>query len=214
MGFMAVDLGAPFVEVNGVPGYQPAFDGDRPGIGNSSARPDEIIWCVFMDYTNCTNNQHASELSLPGGTIPMGVEIQQTSFAFLSPGLTNMYFVKWKLINKSNDQWDSTFTAIACDPDVGDSGDDAAGCDSTQDIAFCYNFDNDDIDYGAAPPAVGFKYLQSPIIYTGDPNDTAKLPYGNLVGYKSIGLSLFTTFKNQEMNAMVILIKHLEHIIS
>lgn len=191
-----VDLGAPYVEVNGIPGYQPEFDGDRPGIGNSSAKPDEIIWCVFMDYTNCTNNQHASELSLPGGTIPMGVEIQQTSFAFLSPGLTNMYFVKWKVINKSNDTWDSTFTAIACDPDLGNSGDDAAGCDSTQDIAFCYNFDNDDPDYGAAPPAVGFKYLQSPIVYTGDPGDTAKLPYGNLIGYKSIGLSLFTTFFN------------------
>lgn len=191
-----VDLGAPYVEVNGVPGYQPSFDGDRPGIGNSTARPDEIIWSVFMDYTNCTNNQHASELSLPGGTIPMGVEIQQTSFAFLSPGLTNMYFVKWKVINKSNNEWDSTFTAIACDPDVGDSGDDAAGCDSTQDIAFCYNFDNEDVDYGAAPPAVGFKYLQSPIVYTGNPNDTAKLPYGNLVGYRSIGLSLFTTFFN------------------
>lgn len=191
-----VDLGAPYVEVNGIPGYQPEFDGDRPGIGNSIARPDEIIWSVFMDYTNCTNNQHFSELSLPGGTLPMGAEVQQTSFAFLAPGLLNMYFVKWKIINKSNDVWDSTFTAIACDPDLGNSGDDAVGCDSTQNIGFCYNQDNEDIDYGTAPPAVGFKYLQSPIVYTGDPNDTAKLPYGNLVGYKSVGLSLFTTFIN------------------
>ncbi len=191
-----VDLGAPYVEVNGVPGYQPEFDGDRPGIGNSVARPDEIIWSVFMDYTNCTNNQHFSELSLPGGTLPMGAEVQQTSFAFLAPGLLNMYFVKWKIINKSNDVWDSTFTAIACDPDLGNSGDDAVGCDSLQDIGFCYNQDNEDPDYGSAPPAVGFKYLQSPIVYTGDPNDTAKLPYGNLVGYRSVGLSLFTTFLN------------------
>lgn len=191
-----VDLGAPYVEVNGIPGYQPEFDGDRPGIGNSIARPDEIIWSVFMDYTNCTNNQHFSELSLPGGTLPMGAEVQQTSFAFLAPGLLNMYFVKWKIINKSNDVWDSTFTAIACDPDLGESGDDAVGCDSTQNIGFCYNQDNEDTDYGTAPPAVGFKYLQSPIVYTGDPSDTAKLPYGNLVGYKSVGLSLFTTFIN------------------
>ncbi|HAX48789.1 MAG TPA: hypothetical protein PK605_06770 [Ignavibacteria bacterium] len=191
-----IDLGAPYVEVNGIPGYQPEFDGDRPGIGNSSARPDEIIWCVFMDYTNCTNNQHASELSLPGGTLPMGAEVQQTSFAFLAPGLTNMYFVKWKIINKSNDTWDSTYTAIACDPDLGDAGDDAVGCDSLQNIAYCYNQDNVDVIYGAAPPAVGFKYLQSPIVFTGDPNDTAHLPYGNLIGYKSVGLSLFTTFAN------------------
>lgn len=195
-----VDLGAPYVEVNGVPGYQPSYDGDRPGIGNSFARPDEVIWSVFMDYTNCTNNQHLAEISLPGGTPPMGVEIQQTSFAFLAPGLTNMYFVKWKIINKSNDVWDSTFTAIACDPDVGDSNDDAVGCDSTNNIAFCYNFDNEDTDYGTAPPAVGFKYLQSPIIYTGNPSDTAKLPYGNLVGYRALGLSSFNYFANLSGN--------------
>lgn len=191
-----VDLGAPYVEVNGIPGYQPEFDGDRPGIGNSAARPDEIIWCVFMDYTNCTNNSHLAEVSLPGGTLPMGVEIQQTSFAFLAPGLTNMYFVKWKIINKSSNVWDSTFTAIACDPDLGDAGDDAVGCDSTQDIAFCYNQDNVDPIYGSAPPAVGFKYLQSPIVYTGNPSDTVKLPYGNFVGYRAVGLSLFTSFEN------------------
>lgn len=191
-----VDLGAPYVEVNGVPGYQPDFDGDRPGIGNSFARPDEIIWSVFMDYTNCTNNQHISELSLAGGTLPIGVEIQQTAFAFLAPGLLNMYFVKWKLINKSGNTWDSTFTAVMCDPDLGNANDDAVGCDSINNVGFCYNFDNDDIDYGVAPPAVGFKYLQSPIIYTGDPSDTAKLPYGNLVGYRAIGLTSFNAFLN------------------
>jgi hypothetical protein len=111
-----------------------------------------------------------------------------------------MYFVKWKIINKSNDVWDSTFTAIACDPDVGDSNDDAVGCDSTNNIAFCYNFDNEDVDYGTAPPAVGFKYLQSPIVYTGDPADTAFLPYGNLVGYKALGLSSFNYFANLSGN--------------
>lgn len=191
-----VDLGAPYVEVNGIPGYQPSYDGDRPGIGNSQARPDEIIWSVFMDYTNCTNNPHNSELSLPGGTLPIGVEIQQTSFGFLAPGLLNMYFIKWKIINKSSSVWDSTYTAIACDPDLGNANDDAVGCDSTQDIAFCYNFDNDDPIYGAAPPAVGFKYLQSPLVFTGNPNDTVRLPYGIFVGYRAVGLSLFTTFLN------------------
>ncbi len=192
-----VDLGAPYVEVNGIPGYQPEFDGDRPGIGNSEARPDEIIWFVFMDYTNCTNNIHASELSLPGGTLPIGVEVQQTSFAFLSPGLTNMYFVKWKIINKSGNVWDSTYTAVNCDPDLGDYNDDLVGCDSVRNVGFCYNFDNVDPIYAnEAPPAVGFKYLQSPIVYTGNPNDTAHLPYGNLIGYKAIGLTSFNYFRN------------------
>jgi hypothetical protein len=191
-----VDLGAPYVEVNGIPGYQPNFDGDRPGIGNSTTRPDEIIWCVFMDYTNCTNNIHVSEISLPGGTLPLGVEVQQTSFAFLAPGLLNMYFVKWTMINKTNSQWDSVYTSVVCDPDVGYAFDDAVGCDSTQDIGFCYNFTNNDAQYGTAPPAVGFRYLQSPIEYTGNPADTVKLPYITLVGYKELGLTSFNTFLN------------------
>ena len=60
-----VNLGAPYVEVNGTPGYQPSFNGDRPGIWHTTARPDEIVFTVYMDYKNCTNSIHASELSLP-----------------------------------------------------------------------------------------------------------------------------------------------------
>lgn len=194
-----VDLGAPYVEVNGIPGYQPDYDGgDRPGIGNSDAKPDEIIWTVFMDYTNCTNNIHASELSLPGGTLPLGVEMQMTAFAFLSPGLTDMYFVKWKIINKSNNTWDSVYTAIGNDADIGENAnDDAAGCDSINNVGYIYNFDNNDEGgYGAAPPCVGFKYLQSPYYFTGNPNDSTFLPYDTLVGYKSLGLTSYNTFRN------------------
>ncbi len=194
-----VDLGAPYTEVNGIPGYQPDINGgDRPGIGNSEASPDEIIWTVFMDYTNCTGGIHASGLSLPGGSLPLGVEIQMTAFAFLSPGLTDMYFVKWKIINKSNDTWDSVYTAIANDADLGgNADDDAAGCDTANNVGFIYNFDNNDEGgYGAAPPAVGFKYLQSPYVFTGNPNDSTFLPYDTLVGYKALGLTSYNTFFN------------------
>ncbi len=194
-----VDLGAPYTEVNGIPGYQPDINGgDRPGIGNSEASPDEIIWTVFMDYTNCTNGIHASGLSLPGGSLPLGVEIQMTAFAFLSPGLTDMYFVKWKMINKSSSTWDSVYTAIANDADLGgNADDDAAGCDTANNVGFIYNFDNNDEGgYGTAPPAIGFKYLQSPYVYTGNPNDSTFLPYDTLVGYKALGLTSFNTFFN------------------
>ncbi|MBL8015794.1 MAG: hypothetical protein JNK43_00865, partial [Ignavibacteria bacterium] len=194
-----VDLGAPYTEVNGIPGYQPDFNGgDRPGIGNSEAKPDEIVWTVFMDYTNCTNGVHASGLSLPGGTTPLGAEVQMTAFAFLSPGLTDMYFVKWKVINKSSNTWDSVYTAVANDADIGDpSDDDAAGCDSVNNVGFIYNFDNnDEAGYGAAPPCIGFKYLQSPYVYTGNPNDSTFLPYDTLVGYRSLGLTSYNTFLN------------------
>jgi len=191
-----VDKGAPYVEVNGIPGYQPGWNGDRPGIGNSNARPDEISFMVFMDYTNCTDNLHIAEISLPGGTLPLGVEIQQVSFAVNIAPYADMYFIKWKIINKSSNIWDSTYICIADDPDIGDGTDDAAGCDSVRQMGYAYNGDNYDPMYGNAPPAVGYRILQSPMKQTGNPLDTAKLPYGIYIGYKLIGLTGYNVFIN------------------
>jgi hypothetical protein len=190
-----VQKGAPYVEVNGIPGYQPAWNGDRPGIGNGmTARPEELLFMVYMDYSNCTNNLHSSEISLPGGTLPLGVEIQQIVFNFNCFPLRDMYFIKYRIINKSSLNWDSTFISFPNDIDLGDSNDDALGCDSMKNIVFAYNGDNNDNDYGTNPPAMGFKFLQSPLINTGLNIDTAYLPYDTLIGYKLTGLSSFNLF--------------------
>jgi hypothetical protein len=192
-----VEKGAPYVEVNGIPGYQPAWDGDRPGIGNGmAARPEEILFMVYMDYTNCTDSIHTSELSLPGGTPPLGVEIQQIVFNFNCFPLRDMYFVKYRIINKSSLVWDSTFVGICSDSDLGDASDDASGCDTLRNLGFTHNHDNNDPQYGPNPPAVGIRLLQSPLRYTGSINDTAKLPYDTLTGYKHIGMTTHNSFKN------------------
>ena len=179
-----VNQGAPYVEVNGIAGYQPGWNSDRPGTGNGNARPSEMIFTVFMDYTNCTNNPHFSELSLPGGTLPLGVEVQQLAYAFDVDGFRDTYFVRYKIINKSDKVWDSTYIGLVNDADLGDAGDDAVGCDTTRNVGFTYNFDNNDADYGAAPPAVGYRMLQGPVVFTGNNSDTAKLPCNTLIGYK------------------------------
>jgi hypothetical protein len=189
-----VEKGAPYVEVNGIPGYQPAWNGDRPGIGNGmTARPDELLFMVYMDYTNCTNNVHQSEISLPGGTLPIGVEIHQLSFMFNCPPLQNTYFVKWKIINKSQYNWDSTYFSFYNDIDIGagvcGAHDDAVGCDTTREMVFGYNGDNEDCNYGTNPPAIGNRYIQTPLRFTGNNNDTAKLPYDTIAGYLMTGLS-------------------------
>jgi hypothetical protein len=190
--------GAPYVEVNGIPGYQPSWNGDRPGIGNGmSARPDELSFFMFMDYTNCTNDQHLSEISLPGGTLPIGVEIQQINFMFNCFPLRDMYFVKYRIINKSSLIWDSTYITNVNDPDIGESFDDAAGCDSTRNLGYHYNFGNNDPQFGNNPPAIGNRILQSPLKLTLNNNDTAKLPYDTLVGYKLTGMSGFYSFLGQ-----------------
>ncbi len=191
-----VEKGAPYVEVNGIPGYQPAWDGDRPGIGNSmTARPEEILFMVYMDYTNCTDSIHYTELSLPGGSKPLGVEIQQIVFNFNCFPLRDMYFVKYRIINKSSLLWDSTYISIVSDSDLGNASDDASGCDTIRNMGFVYNFDNDDSDYGTNPPAVGIRLLQSPLRFTGSQSDTAKLPYDTLTGYKLVGMTTHNSFK-------------------
>ena len=192
-----VQKGAPYVEVNGIPGYQPAWNGDRPGIGNGmTTRPEELLFMVFMDYTNCTNNIHSSDLGLPGGSLPLGVEIQQLVFNFNCFPLRDMYFVKYRIINKSSLVWDSTYIGICSDSDLGNADDDKTGCDTIRNMGFVYNGDNNDGQYGTNPPAVGIRLLQSPLKFTGINTDTAKLPYDTLTGYKIFGMTAHNTFKN------------------
>ncbi len=192
-----VQKGAPYVEVNGIPGYQPAWNGDRPGIGNGmTARPEELLFMVYMDYTNCTDSIHRSELSLPGGTKPLGVEIQQLVFSFNCFPLRDMYFTKFRLINKSSYNWDSVYFSSANDPDIGNISDEPAGCDSTRDLGFQYKMQNTDPDYGLNSPSFGTRFVQSPLIYTGNSNDTAKLPYDTLISYKLLGMTSYNKFQN------------------
>ena len=192
-----VSKGAPFVEVNNIPGYQPGWNSDRPGIGNGShARPEEICFSVYMDYTNCTNDIHSSEISLPGGTLPLGVEIHQITFGYNCVELRNMLFVKWRIINKSLLSWDSTYVSIVNDMDIGFASDDGFGCDTVRNLGFMYNFDNNDEgNYGINPPACGLRFLQSPLRHTGNNIDTARLPYDTLIGYKMTGLSGANLFR-------------------
>jgi len=185
-----VDKGAPYVEVNGIPGYQPSWNGDRPGIGNGmTARPIELSFMVYMDYTNCTNNYHETGFALPGGTLPLGLEIQQLVFMFDCYPLQDMYFMKLRLINKSSVVWDSTYFAVLNDQDVGNSFDDAGGVDTAKHMVHSHNADNDDQDYGPNPPAIGCRLLQSPLRFTGNLLDTAKLPYDTITGFKLNGLT-------------------------
>ncbi|NOS84339.1 MAG: T9SS type A sorting domain-containing protein [Ignavibacteria bacterium] len=179
-----VNQGAPYVEVNGLPGYQPGWNSDRPGNGVNSSRPEDLMFSVYMNYTNCANEPHDVELSLPGGSLPLGVEIQQVTYAYRLPGLLNSYFVTFKFINKSLLNWDSTFITLVNDGDIGEGNDDAVGCDSSKNLAYTYNYDNIDNIYGQAPPAVGYKLVQGPVTYTGHNTDTAKFPCYDKTGYR------------------------------
>ena len=119
---------------------------------------DQTLWTVYNDADTF---QHINFKSLP-----LGIEVQQTIFGNRMPPTTafDFLFIRWLIINKGMNHLDSVNFSIWCDPDLGDSGDDFVGCDTVLNLGYCYNSNNNDAEYGAAPPAVGFQLLQGPIV--------------------------------------------------
>ena len=123
-------------------------------LGNPVLLGDALIWSVFND-ANSALHAHAA-----GSTPPLGVEVQQSVFAFSRQGsLGRVVFVKWRLANKGANQLDSAYVSFWADTDVGDPGDDLAGCDTTRNLGYAYNESSNDNVYGSTPPAIGFHML-------------------------------------------------------
>lgn len=135
--------------------------------GNPLLYGDATIWSVYNDADPAIRTTQA------GRTLPLGVEVQQTVFAFNRSGpLGDMIFFRWKLVNKGPETLDSAYVSLWSDPDLGGSGDDLVGCDTTLALGYCYNADSDDNVYGTQPPAVGFRLLQGPTLQQGSVQDT------------------------------------------
>ena len=83
---------------------------------------------------------------------------------------------------------------VVSDPDLGWSSDDYIGCDSSLNMGYCYNSDNDDdisqsmYAYGLNPPAFGMDLLRSTINYNTNPPVTlGATGYVYFTGYWSSG---------------------------
>ena len=151
---------------------------------------DETLWAVFNDADPSAHINHA------GSTSPVGVEVQQTTFAFdREVPLGNVIFVRFRIINKGPNTLDSTYISVWSDPDVGDAMDDYVGCDISSSLGFCYNADNSDELYGLAPPCVGYDLLQGPIV-PGDSTDTAYVSGIPKPGYKNLHMVSFVKYIN------------------
>ena len=144
--------GAPYedVNINGV--YEPSID--VPGFKGA----DQTIWFVANDLNpSLTQNLYGSN--------PIGMEVQVTIWSYFQHEAVNhVFFKKYKLINKSNTTFDSTYISMWADPDIGDAGDDFAGCDSTLNLGYAYNGSDYDNIYEFTPPAIGFTLLKGPTI--------------------------------------------------
>jgi hypothetical protein len=218
-----VDLGAPYVERNGQPGYQPppAFNDDstvaplftpamlisgnydEPGIAGIDPKSpaDQVVWTVFNDLErSATLNLYKSE--------PMGLEGQVTLWGYKrTDALGNLYFKRLKIINKggvvintAGDKGsfyiDSMYVSQWSDPDLGDSGDDLCGSDVALSLGFAYNGNPVDVEYrkfNLAPPAVGYDFLQGPLV-NGLAGDSAVFDLKRVYGKKNLPLTAFVYF--------------------
>jgi len=145
--------GAPYDDKNNNGKYDPSVD--IPGVPGAN----QTIWYVANDL----NPGKTSNLY---GTQPVGMEMQATFWAYSQTGaLGNMYFRKYKLINKSSNIFHDTYLSMWSDVDLGNATDDFAGCDTTLSLGFCYNANAIDATYDPLPPpAVGFDFFQGPIL--------------------------------------------------
>jgi len=120
--------------------------------------------------TDADYSSHNPGEGFGGGTQPLGAEVHMTAWAYDSPGLQDVQFISYDIINKSTNIWNATYIGIFCDPDLGDGDDDYIGCDTSLKLSYCYNADNNDNIYSANPPAVGFSLLVSPLNRIITPN--------------------------------------------
>jgi len=192
----AVSMGAEFQDLNGDGMYDPNVD--RPDMLG-----DKIIWCPLSDQT---------DLAIRAGglaTDPLDLEVHQHVWAFArSDELGDVVFLRYRLINPSQNNIDDLIFTVVEDPDLGDHLDDRIGCDTVfvlpaepgadpdtvKSLGFIYN-DGTDGQYGANPPAFGVDFFQGPVV--SSPGDTAYLYRGPFFGidtvadFRNLGMTSF-----------------------
>jgi hypothetical protein len=201
------DLGAPFVDGNNDGIYNPdPSSGDIPGIVGAA----QTIWFV-------ANDQDPALTQFLYGTNPIGIEYQATIWEYKdSLGFNNFFFRKYKLINKTDVlgspiTFEDMYLSMWSDPDIGNSGDDFVGCDTTLNLGFGYNAFATDLVYDPLPPpAVGFDLIRGPLIQ-GNPREDRNrngvddnydfgLTESNqrIRGFINLPMSAFYYFTNQD----------------
>ncbi len=171
---------------------------DQPGMIG-----DLVAWTTFNDGEKEEyKNFGFKEIK------PMGINIEQTMFAFNKPSyplLDNVVFIRYEIENSGliSNSIDSVYFGIIVDTDIGYQNDDLAGSIPKNNSGYSYNNGSDDL-YGNNAPCFFVNILEGPPYYkTGvsfiDNNnngffeeaydialDTATFNYGPILGQKLI----------------------------
>jgi len=204
-----VAKGAPYIDRNKNGKYDPPPAGnsaadliakslDEPGIAGAdvNAPADQVMW------TACNDLNDAASRSLYGSP-PTGVELQITVWGYKATNaLGNVLFKKFRLTNRGFFRSDSFFVSQWCDPDLGDFGDDYAGCDTSivggKSVSLGYVYNSNTVDrefrkFNIAPPAGGFDFFQGPIV-PGAATDQAIFDLKRVAGKKNLPMTAFNYF--------------------
>lgn len=173
---------APFFDANGDAFYDvasgteyPVLDPTRPSDKNKPEdQPDQMLTFIYNDKGNIHSETSG---------IPIGLELVTTAFGFkTNDEINNMTFYKTKITNRSRDAVRDCYFGQWVDADLGNYADDYVGCDTSRDLGFCYNGDDDDegiLGYGTNPPSVGTDFFEGPRNEAGDELGLAKFVYYN-----------------------------------
>jgi len=156
---------APFVDNNNDGNYNP-IDGDYPEM-----KGDQMLWWVFNDNERI-HGKSESDFNL-------GVEIHGSAYAYNCPALTDgdtvinyTTFYHYDFYNRSDTSYHDVYSGIYNDVELGYYLDDFVGCDTSNDIAFAYNGDDDDDNgYGLHPPMMNLAFLDGPEAVPNDAID-------------------------------------------
>jgi hypothetical protein len=152
---------------------------------------DQFCWAVYNDLNPA---QHTNGNG--GQTAPLGLEVRQATFAFSREDpLANVVFIKYQIYNHGDRTLNNCFFSIWSDPDLGGSGDDLVGTDTTLNLAFTYNATNSDSKYGSRPPSIGIDFFQGPL-EEGEVGDSAKMWGQWWPGSRNKGLYSFNKYVN------------------
>ncbi|MDZ4700467.1 MAG: T9SS type A sorting domain-containing protein [Rhodothermales bacterium] len=167
--------------------------GERPAILG-----DQMIWWVMNDVGNVHERSNGE---------PIGIEMHGSAFAFRQVARTgddkflpigpigDATFYRFQIYVRNALPLNRTYFGMYIDPDLGNFSDDYVGSDSTLGIGYVFNADNDDnsiYGYGSPPPALGYDFVQGPIVPS--PTDTARVGGHLLHGFRNLPMTSFVFF--------------------
>jgi hypothetical protein len=217
----AVALGADFYDGNNDGVYNPV---DLNGNGKwdpDEDAPDQMgdvtAWCIYNDGVPAAQRYWTT-------SIPQGIEVKQTVFAFASSGaIGNLLFVRYRikyvgLHPGDPETLDNVYFGVWADPDIGEVdgyNHNFVGCDTTRNAGYTYLKNPSPSDWGNQPPCFLIDFFSGPAAYIPgvtfidnngngiyDPGDTPLDSAYSIRGQR-LGIITYPGARNQPLSSFI-----------